>query len=169
MDRGIEELLTRGVVEIIDQKKLEKKLAAGKKLRVKLGIDPTSPNLHLGRSVPLFKMRDFQNLGHQAVLIVGDFTGVIGDTSDKDSERPMLSREAVEKNKKDYFAQIGKLIDLDKAELRYNSEWLEPLTYREIGEHADQFSVADFIARDNIKRRLDDGKRGSLREMLYPL
>ncbi|KKU50279.1 MAG: tyrosine--tRNA ligase [Candidatus Zambryskibacteria bacterium RIFCSPHIGHO2_12_FULL_48_10] len=169
MDKDVEELLSRGVAEVIDKENLTKKLASGKKLRIKLGIDPTSPNLHLGRSVPILKMRDFQNLGHQAVLIVGDFTGVIGDTSDKDSERPMLSREAVEKNKKDYFAQIGKLIDLDKAELRYNSEWLEPLTYREIGEHADQFSVADFIARDNIKRRLDDGKRVSLREMLYPL
>ena len=169
MDRGIEELLTRGVVEIIDQKKLEKKLAAGKKLRVKLGIDPTSPNLHLGRSVPLFKMRDFQNLGHTAVLIVGDFTGVIGDTSDKESERPILSRETIEENKKHYFDQIGKIVDLKKAELRYNSEWLEGLTYREIGEHADQFSLSDFIDRDNIKRRLDMGKRVSLRETLYPL
>src|SRR3989344_3097244 len=102
MDREIEELLTRGVVEIIDQKKLEKKPAAGKKLRVKLGIDPTSPNLHLGRSAPLFKMRDFKNLGHTAVLIVGDFTGVIGDTSDKESERPILSRETIEENKKHY-------------------------------------------------------------------
>lgn len=169
MDKDVEELLSRGVSEVIDKENLEKRLASGKKLRIKLGIDPTSPNLHLGRSVPLLKMRDFQNLGHQAVLIVGDFTGVIGDTSDKDSERPMLSRNTIEENKKNYFDQIGKIIDLDKAELRYNSEWLEPLTYREIGEHADQFSVADFIARDNIKRRLDEGKRVSLREMLYPL
>jgi tyrosyl-tRNA synthetase len=165
----VEELLSRGVAEVIDRKKIEEKIASGKKLRVKLGIDPTSPNLHLGRSVPLLKMRDFQELGHQAVLIVGDFTGVIGDTSDKDSERPMLERETIDKNKQNYFSQIGKIIDLDKAELRYNSEWLEPLTYREIGEQAGQFSVADFIARDNIKRRLDEGKRVSLREMLYPL
>lgn len=169
MDKEIEELLTRGVAEIIDQKKLEEKLATGKKLRVKLGIDPTSPNLHLGRSVPLLKMRDFQNLGHTAVLIVGDFTGIIGDTSDKESERPMLSRETIEENRKHYFDQIGKIIDLEKAELRYNSEWLESLTYREIGEHADQFSLSDFIDRDNIKRRLDAGKRVSLRETLYPL
>ena len=169
MDKDVDELLIRGVAEVIDRENIEKKLAAGKKLRVKLGIDPTSPDLHLGRAVPLLKMRDFQKLGHQAILIVGDFTGVIGDTSDKESERPMLAQEVIEENKKNYFAQIGKLIDLDKAELRYNSEWLEPLTYREIGEHADQFSVADFIARDNIKRRLEEGKRVSLREVLYPL
>jgi len=169
MSKDLQELFSRGVAEIIGREDIEKKISAGKKLRIKLGIDPTSPNLHLGRSVPLLKMRDFQKLGHQVVLIVGDFTGVIGDTSDKDSERPMLSQEVIENNKKDYFKQIGKIIDLDKAELRYNSEWLESLTYREIGEHADQFSVADFIARDNIRRRLDDGKRVSLREMLYPL
>jgi tyrosyl-tRNA synthetase len=169
MSKDVETLLSRGVAEVIGEKELKDKIDSGKKLRVKLGIDPTSPHLHLGRSVPLLKMRDFQKLGHQAVLIVGDATGVVGDTSDKESERPMLSQETIEENKKNYFAQIGKLIDLDKAELRYNSEWLNPLTYREIGEHADQFSVADFIARDNIKRRLDDGKRVSLREVLYPL
>ena len=169
MDKDVEELLSRGVTEIIGKENLLSQIGYGAKLRVKLGIDPTSPDLHLGRSVPLLKMRDFQKLGHQAVLIVGDFTGVIGDTSDKESERPMLDKSVIEENKKNYFEQIGKIIDLDKAELRYNSEWLEPLTYREIGEHADQFSVADFTARENIKRRLEAGKRVSLREMLYPL
>src|SRR3990167_7492449 len=169
MHKDTEEILTRGVSEVIGQKDLESKLASRTKLRVKLGIDPTSPDLHLGRSVPLLKMRDFQKLGHKAVMIVGDFTGVIGDTSDKDSERPMLDHLVIEENKKNYFTQVGKIIDLDQAELRYNSEWLESLTYREIGEHADQFSVADFIARENIKRRLDSGKRVSLREVLYPL
>src|SRR5262249_5468944 len=147
MNNKIDELLTRGVVEVIGKDELEKKLSSGKKLRVKLGIDPTSPDLHLGRTVSLLKLRDFQELGHQVVLIVGDFTAVIGDTSDKDSERPMLTREIIEENKKTYFEQVGKLIDLDKAELRFNSEWLEPLTYRELGEQADCFSVADFIAR----------------------
>ncbi|MBX4195780.1 tyrosine--tRNA ligase [Candidatus Parcubacteria bacterium] len=169
MDKDVRELLSRGVSEIIGKESLEKKLSSGEKLRVKLGIDPTSPDLHLGRSIPLLKLADFQKLGHQVVFIVGDFTAVIGDTSDKDAERPMMTREEIEENKKSYFDQVGKLIDLDKAELRYNSEWLEGLTYREIGEQADQFSVADFIARDNIRRRLDAGKRVSLREVLYPL
>jgi tyrosyl-tRNA synthetase len=163
------EALTRGVSEIIGRDALEDKLASGKKLRIKLGIDPTSPDVHIGRAVALLKLRDFQNLGHTAVLIVGDFTGIIGDTSDKDSERPMLTKEIIEENKKTYFEQVGKIINLEKAELYNNSQWLEPLTYREIGEQADCFSVSDFIDRDNIRRRLDSGKRVSLREVLYPL
>lgn len=167
--KKIDTLLSRGVVEVIHEQSLRKKLESGKPLRVKLGIDPTSPNLHIGRAIPLLKLRDFEELGHQIVFIVGDFTSVIGDTSDKDSERPMLTREVIEENKKTYFEQVGKLIDLDKAELTHNSEWLGPLDYNQIGEHADQFSVADFIARDNIKRRLDAGRRVSLREVLYPV
>jgi len=165
----IEELLNRGVDEVIGDDALRASLEAGKKLTIKLGVDPTSPHLHLGRTVPLLKLRDFQELGHNIVFVVGDFTGVIGDTSDKESERPMLDEETIETNKERYFKQVGMLVDLDKAEFRYNSEWLGTLTYKEVGEHANQFSVADFIARDNIKRRLDAGKRVSLREVLYPL
>lgn len=165
----IEELLTRGVDEAIHRDSLKKKLESGKQLRVKLGIDPTSPNIHLGRSIPLLKLRDFQELGHQVIFIVGDFTGVIGDTSDKESERPMLTHEAIEANKKTYLDQVAKILDVSKIEFRQNSEWLGKLTYREIGEHADQFSVADFNARENIAKRLKEGKRVSLREVLYPL
>lgn len=168
-EKKIDELVSRGVSESIVKEDLRGKLLSGKRLRVKLGIDPTSPDLHIGRAVPLLKLRDFQELGHQAVLIVGDFTAVIGDTSDKDAERPMLDSSVIEKNKKTYFEQAGKIVDLSSAEFRHNSEWLSPLTYREIGEHADLFSVADFIARDNIARRLKDGRRVSLREVLYPL
>ena len=167
--KAIDELLVRGVAEVIPEDELKAALLSGRKLRVKLGIDPTSPDLHIGRAVPLLKLKDFQELGHQIVFIVGDFTAVIGDTSDKDSERPMLAREIIEKNKESYFEQAGKVLDLSKVELRYNSEWLEELTYREIGEHADLFSVADFISRENIARRLTAGKRVSLREVLYPL
>jgi tyrosyl-tRNA synthetase len=123
----------------------------------------------LGRSIPLLKLRDFQELGHQAVFIIGDFTGVIGDTSDKDSERPLLEKKAVEKNLKTYLDQAGKIIDIKKAEIRKNSEWLGELTFGEIGLQADQFSVSEFISRENIKKRLDGGKRVSLRETLYPL
>jgi tyrosyl-tRNA synthetase len=168
-EAAIEELLTRGVSEVIVKEKLKAKLLSGEKLRIKLGIDPTSPDLHIGRAVPLLKLRDFQQLGHQIVLIVGDFTAVIGDTSDKDAERPMLTPEEIEKNKQTYFDQAGKLLDLSKVEMRYNSEWLKPLNYRQIGEHADLFSVSDFIARENIAKRLEAGKRVSLRELLYPL
>jgi tyrosyl-tRNA synthetase len=165
----IEEILTRGVSEVIDKDHLKKQLLGGKKLRVKLGIDPTSPNLHLGRAVTLLKMKDLQDLGHQIVFIIGDFTGVIGDTSDKDSERPMLDEKTVKKNLATYKEQAGKIIDLEKAELHFNSEWLAKLDYMQIGEQADQFSLAEFIARDNIRRRLKDGTRISLREVLYPL
>ena len=168
-ERAVEELLSRGVAEVIVKEKLREKLLSGERLRIKLGIDPTSPDLHIGRAVPLLKLRDFQQLGHQIVFIVGDFTAVIGDTSDKDSERPMLEYEVIEHNKKSYFEQAGKILDLSQVEMRYNSEWLGPLTYREIGQHADLFSVSDFIARENIAKRLQDGKRVSLREVLYPL
>lgn len=165
----IAELLSRGVLEVIGQEDLEKKLQSGKQLRIKLGIDPTSPNIHLGRSIPLLKLRDFQNLGHKIVFIIGDFTGVIGDTSDKDSERPMLTSDQVKKNLKTYIDQASKIIDISKTEINYNSKWLKKLTYAEIGTQADAFSLHEFIARENIAKRLDTGKRISLRELLYPL
>lgn len=166
---AIRELLSRGVAEVIQRDVLLKKLESGNSLRIKFGVDPTSPNIHLGRATALLKLRDFQNLGHQIVFIIGDFTGVIGDTSDKESERPMLERDVVERNLTTYFEQAGKILDMGKVEQHRNSAWLEKLGYREIGEHADVFSLSDFIARDNIKRRLDAGKRVSLREVLYPL
>jgi len=167
--KKIEELFTRGVEEIIEKDKLEAKLKGEKKLRIKLGIDPTSSNIHLGRSIPLLKLRDFQLLGHQIVLIIGDFTALIGDSSDKDSERPMLKMEQVKKNLETYIQQAGKVIDLDKCEIHYNSEWLSKLGYNELCEQADVFSLSNFIARENIKKRLDAGKRISLRELIYPL
>ncbi len=167
--KKIAELLSRGVAEVIVMDDLKKKLESGQQLRVKLGIDPTSPNLHLGRSIPLLKLRDFQELGHQIVFIVGDFTGIIGDTSDKDAERPMLTEETIKKNLETYVAQAGKVIDLERAEIHFNSTWLGKLGFKEIGELANVFSVAEFIARENIAKRLDGGKRVSLREVLYPL
>lgn len=168
-EQAITNLLTRGVAEVIPLDKLRAKLLEGKPLRVKFGIDPTSPNIHLGRATALWKLREFQDLGHTIVFIIGDFTGVIGDTSDKESERPMLTREIVEQNLSTYFEQSGKILDMSKVEKHRNTEWLENLTYREITEHADVFSLSDFVSRENIKKRLDAGKRVSLRELLYPL
>lgn len=168
-DEKINEILTRGVVEAIHLNNLREKLQSGKKLRIKFGIDPTSPNIHLGRATAIWKLRDLQDLGHTIVFIIGDFTGIIGDTSDKESERPMLSRETVEENLATYFEQAGKILDMSKVEKHRNTEWLEPLTYREITEHAEVFSLSDFISRENIKVRLDKGLRVSLRELLYPL
>lgn len=169
MNDKISELLQRGVEEVIEKDHLEAKLKSGKKLRVKLGIDPTSPNIHIGRACTLWKLREFQDLGHQVVFIVGDFTGLIGDTSDKESERPMLTKEQVKNNIKNYFKQAGKIVDAKKAEMHYNSSWLKKLGFLEIAEMADLFGLHEMSARENIARRLKAGKRVSFRELMYPL
>lgn len=168
-DEKIRSILQRGVEEIIHSKSLEKKLAGKKKLRVKLGIDPTSPNIHIGRAVVLWKLRAFQDLGHQVVFIIGDFTGQIGDTSDKDAERPMLTEEQISKNVKTYLEQAYKILDKDKTEFHYNSAWLKKLGFAEIGHLANMFGLHEFSSRDNIAKRLKAGKRVSVRELLYPL
>ena len=168
-EQKIEEVLSRGVGEVIDREHLKQKLLSGKKLRIKLGIDPTSPNIHIGRAIPLLKLRDFQNLGHKVVLIIGDGTGVIGDTSDKDSERPMLSLKVIKENMKTYEKQAGKVLDIKKCEIRHNSEWLKKLGFAEIGEMAEIFGLHEFESRENISDRLKAGKRVSLRELLYPI
>ncbi len=165
----IKEILSRGVSEIIERESLEKKLMSGKQLRVKLGIDPTSPHLHLGRAIPLLKLKDFQDLGHKVVLIIGDFTGVIGDTSDKESERPMLDNKTIRQNMKTYVAQAGKILDIKKCEIKYNSQWLKKLGFVEIGKIADMFGLHEFESRESVSTRLKEGKRVSLRELLYPI
>ncbi len=165
----VDDLLSRSVAEVIDAQNLRMRLLRGDILRVKFGIDPTSPNLHIGRMVPLLKLRDFQLLGHKIILLVGNATGVIGDTSDKDAERPMLSHDVVAQNMRTYAAQAGKVLDMTQVEVVYNADWLDALGFKEIGTLAGAFSVHEFISRDNIRRRLDAGKRVSLREVLYPL
>ncbi len=170
MDKDkINEVLTRGVEEVINRDSLERKLKSGKKLRVKLGIDPTSPNIHIGRSIPLLKLKDFQDLGHKVVLIIGDFTGIIGDTSDKESERPMLSEKDVKQNMKTYIQQAGKILDIKKCEISYNSKWLKKLGFMEIAKMANLFGLHEFAAREVIAKRLEAGKRVSYLEMMYPL
>jgi|SRR3989344_6916321 len=169
MDKDVEELLNRGVSEIIDKEHLKKRLFSGGKLRVKLGIDPTSPNIHIGRAVQLLKLRAFQDMGHTAIFIVGDFTGTVGDTSDKDSERPILSKEQIHANMQTYLDQAFKILDKDKTETHYNSEWLTELGYAEIYRMAHLFSVHEFSEREVIARRLGTGQRVSMVEMIYPL
>ncbi|MEX0919424.1 MAG: tyrosine--tRNA ligase [Parcubacteria group bacterium] len=169
MNKGIEDILTRGVVEVIDKEHLETRLKGGKTLRIKLGIDPTSPNIHIGRAVLLRKLRDFQDLGHTAVFIVGDTTGVVGDSSDKEAERPMLTEEEVVSNMKSYFDQAFKILDPDKTETHYNSEWLSKLGFLELASMANLFSVHEFTSREVIAKRIKAGQRVSFHEMLYPL
>lgn len=165
----IDQLLTRGVTEVIDREELRKQLLSGKQLRVKLGFDPTGAKIHIGRAIVLRKLRDFQNLGHKVVFIVGDFTARIGDPSDKLAKRPMMTQKQVVENLKDYKAQIGKIVDLRKAEFVFNSTWLKKLTFAEGAELAESFTVAQMLARRNFKERFEKGEEISVREFMYPL
>ncbi len=165
----IDELLTRGVEDVFIKEHLKEQLLSGKKLRVKLGFDPTGPKIHIGRAIVLRKLKAFQDLGHQIVFIIGDYTATIGDASDKTEKRPMLSREEVNENFKDYKNQIGKIIDMNNVEIVYNSDWLGKLSFFDLAELAECFSVQQMQARRNFKERLERGDEISLREFLYPL
>jgi tyrosyl-tRNA synthetase len=164
-----EVLLSRNVEDVIDGKHLREALVSGKKLRIKLGIDPTGQNIHIGRAVVLWKLREFQDLGHKIVLIIGDFTAEIGDPSDKLEKRPFLKRDDIKKNLKNYLNQIGKIIDIKKVEVHYNSEWLKKMTFREISELAEVFTFQQMLERRNFKDRLENHQEISLREGMYPL
>lgn len=168
-EKKIDEILNRGVEDIIVKEELKHALLSGKQLRIKLGIDPTGPKIHLGRAIPLRKLREFQKLGHQAVLIVGDFTAQVGDASDKSEKRPMLTRADIDENLKDYKNQIAKILDISKTEFVYNNDWLGKLTFGEVTKLAECFSVQQMLARRNFKERYDAGVEISLREFLYPI
>ncbi len=165
----IENILNRGVEDIFVVDSLRKKLESGKELRIKLGIDPTGPKIHIGRAGVLRKLKAFQDLGHKIVLIVGDFTAQIGDPSDKTEKRPMLTSEKIKENLADYKNQIGKIIDISKTEFRFNSQWLSKLGFQEIAELAESFSIQQMSARRNFKDRMEKGQEVSLREFFYPL
>jgi tyrosyl-tRNA synthetase len=168
----IEEVLVRGVEEIVVRERLEKLLLEGKPLRIKYGIDPTGPKIHIGRACTLWKLRAFQDLGHKVVLIIGTATAQIGDPSDKLSKRPMLEKTQVEENLKGYLAQIGKIVNMRDPELfetRQNGEWLANLTFGETAQLAESFSVQQMLARRNFKERWEKQEEISLRELLYPL
>jgi tyrosyl-tRNA synthetase len=169
------ELLKRGTVEIFNAGELAEKLAesaeTGRQLRIKLGLDPTSPDIHLGHTVVLRKMRQFQDQGHKAVLIIGDYTARIGDPSGQDSTRPMLSPEQIKQNAQTYFDQAGKILDTseDKLEIQYNSKWLEKLTLTEVIHLAAKKTVAQMLQRDSFKLRLQAEQDVYTHEFLYPL
>jgi len=168
-EKEIESLLTWNVEGVIEKDNLRRLLLSGKKLRVKHGVDPTGDKIHIGRAVVLWKLREFQDLGHKIVLIIGDFTAQIGDPSDKLAKRPFLTQEQIKKNLKNYLPQIGKILDLKKVEVRYNSEWLSRLNFKEISELADIFTVQQMIKRRNFAERWEKDEEISLREFLYPL
>ncbi len=162
-------LLKKWVARIIDEKHLLQKLESGKKLRIKFGIDPTAPIVHIGHAVPILKLREFQNLWHEIVILIGDATAQVGDSSDKDAERPMLCREETQKNAEKYLSYFGKILDLDKVQVYYNSEWLDVVNFCGVGELAKHFSVAEMLDRDNFSKRYKWGMRISLQEFLYPI
>lgn len=169
MDK-IEELLTRGVANIIPGKEvLRKELESGKKLNIYLGIDPTSTKIHLGHAVALRKLQAFSELGHHVTFLIGDFTALIGDTSDKDTERPVLSVEQIQQNFQTYKKQAEKILDFSKVTVRYNSEWLKKLSFEDIVKLTQHFSVGDFVGRELIRKRLSENKRVGLHEFLYPV
>ncbi len=165
----IKDILERGVEQIIDKKNLLKKLKSGRKLRIKHGIDPTGPKIHIGRAIQFRKLKSFQDLGHQIVLIIGDFTAQIGDASDKQAMRKPLSEKEIKKNMKDYERQIGKILDMKKTEVRYNREWLNRLTVKELLSLAMNFSAQQMIQRRNFKERWEGGRPIGLHELTYPL
>jgi tyrosyl-tRNA synthetase len=165
----INNILSRGVEDIIDKRELINDLSSGTMLRIKFGIDPTGPKIHLGRAVPLRKLRELQKLGHQIVLIIGDFTAQIGDASDKSDKRPMLTRTEIDENLKDYKNQIGKILDLSKTEFLYNNDWLSKLSFGDVIKLSECFTVQQMLARRNFKDRFEDGREISLREFLYPI
>lgn len=168
-EQKIKEILERGVEDVIVKEHLEAALRSGKKLRVKFGIDPTSPDLHLGHAVVLRKLKALQELGHTIVLIIGDFTATIGDPSGKSKTRPPLTAEDVGKNMRDYLDHAGKIIDIKKAEVRYNSEWLEKLGGARMLELLSLVSVNQILERDDFAKRLREQQSIRMHELLYPV
>ena len=167
--KKIEEILIRGVEGVVSKEHLKKRLLLGRPLRIKHGIDPTGPKIHIGRAAQFQKLKDFQELGHKIILVIGDFTAQIGDASDKSSMRQSLSEKEIRENMKNYVGQAGKILDIEKTEIRYNSEWLGKLGARDLLRLSKEFTAQQMIQRRNFKERWDQGKPIGLHELNYPL
>ncbi|TDB38868.1 MAG: tyrosine--tRNA ligase [Actinobacteria bacterium] len=162
-------VIKSGIADLVPEVELVKKLDRGRPLRVKLGVDPTAPDLHLGHAVPLRKLRQFQDLGHTVVLIIGDFTALIGDPSGRNTTRPPLTLEQINDNAETYIAQAFKILDPAKTELRRNSEWLGALDFEGILRLTSRFTIARILERDDFAKRYAAGQGISLHEFLYPM
>ncbi len=165
----VDKVLGLGVADCIVRADLKKKMMSGKQLRIKLGIDPTGFDLHLGHMVVVHKLREFQALGHQIVLIFGNFTGRIGDPTGKNETRPMRTQEELEANAADYLKQASHILDADKIEVRWNAEWLAPLSFADVVTLASQFTVAQMLERDMFQDRIKANQPISVHEFMYPL
>jgi tyrosyl-tRNA synthetase len=167
------DIITRGVAEIVPQddlaRKIERSIATNTPLIVKLGCDPSRPDLHIGHSVVLRKLRQFQDLGHQAVLIVGDFTGMIGDPSGRSKTRPPLTLEETRQNGQTYFEQATRILSTHKIQMLYNSEWLGKMSFADVIQLGARYTVARMLERDDFERRYKAGEPISIHELLYPL
>jgi tyrosyl-tRNA synthetase len=161
--------LMRGAEEVLLEKELKSKLSKGKSLRVKAGFDPTAPDLHLGHTVLINKLRQFQQAGHQVIFLIGDFTGMIGDPTGKSAMRPPLSKEEVLENAETYKDQIFKILDADKTEIVFNSSWMENKNAASMIQLASKMTVARMLERDDFSKRYKDGKPIAIHEFLYPL
>jgi tyrosyl-tRNA synthetase len=165
--------LSRGVQSVVPEgglkAKLEKSARTGKPLRVKLGLDPTAPDIHLGFAVVLRKLRQFQDLGHTVVIIIGDYTALIGDPSGRSATRPMLSNEEIQANAATYVDQLAKILDRGRTEVRFNSEWLGKMSFADLVKLTSQMTVAQVMAREDFAKRWSEHQPISLHELLYPL
>ena len=157
--------IRRGADELIVEEELAKKLASGRKLRIKLGLDPTAPDLHLGHTVVINKLRDFQQLGHQVQFLIGDFTGMIGDPSGKNQTRPPLTRAEIEKNAQSYREQVFKILDPEKTQILFNSEWSDKLGAEGMIKLAAQYTVARLLERDDFSKRMKNNQPIAVHEL----
>ena len=169
MKKELTDKIKNGAVNIYSQSELDALLNSGKKLTVKLGADPSRPDLHLGHSVVLRKLRLFQELGHKIVFVVGDFTGMIGDPTGKSATRPQLTLEETRRSGQSYFQQVTKILDADKTEIRYNSDWLGAMNFEEVIKLASKYTLARMLERDDFKNRYEGNMPIGLHELLYPL
>lgn len=161
--------LAKNTVQVLPEGELEKKLASGKKLKVKLGMDPTSPDLHLGHAVVLSKLKDFQDAGHDVIFLIGDFTARIGDPTGRSKTRPPLTEEEIKRNTQTYFDQVSKILDPKKITVRYNSELLDPLTAKDVVQLCAKVTLARLTEREDFKNRIETNQPIGFHELLYPL
>ncbi|TYB95739.1 MAG: tyrosine--tRNA ligase [Kosmotoga sp.] len=161
--------LSKNIVTLISKEELLEKLKLNRPLRIKLGVDPSRPDLHLGHAVVLRKLREFQDLGHKVILIIGDFTARIGDPSGRSKTRPMLSKEETKTNAQTYTSQAYKILDREKTELRFNSEWLDPLSFEDVLKLSGKYTVARMLERNDFSKRYNNNEPISVSEFLYPL
>lgn len=158
-----------GTSQVIPQEELIKKLSSKKKLKIKFGADPTAPDLHLGHAVPLCKLKQIQDLGHEVIFLIGDFTARIGDPSGRSKTRPPLSPEEIEKNAKTYLEQVGKILDIKKTTVRYNSEWLSKLKFEDLIKISGKVTLARIIEREDFQKRLSENTPIGFHELFYPI